>query len=255
MTTEPAWVAARDLVAGLPAGLRRRVSRPIRRPPPTSTGCAAIVEWFDHAIELGASGIALGPMFASRTHGYDTTDHYRIDPRLGDDADFDHLIAEARRRGLRVLLDGVFNHVGTDFAHTRRGSASGATSFDTFEGHGELIALDHDNPEVVDYTVDVMTHWLRPRRRRLAPGRRLRRPRPVLGAGTPPGARSSSRRLVRRRGHPRRLLGARARRAASTRSRSTNCGRRSGAASTTATSTSSTGRWCGTTSSSTTSCR
>jgi len=98
--------------------------------------------------------------FASRTHGYDTTDHYRIDPRLGDDADFDHLIGEARQRGLRVLLDGVFNHVGTDFSQTtwfrKRGN-----SFDTFEGHGELIALDHDNPDVVAYTVDVMTHWLK----------------------------------------------------------------------------------------------
>jgi cyclomaltodextrinase / maltogenic alpha-amylase / neopullulanase len=118
-----------------------------------------IVEWLDHAIELGASGVALGPIFASRTHGYDTTDHYRIDPRLGDDADFDHLIAEAHQRGLRVLLDGVFNHVATDFAHTawfrRRGN-----DFDTFEGHGELIALDHDNPDVVGYVVDVMTHWL-----------------------------------------------------------------------------------------------
>ena len=119
-----------------------------------------IVEWLDHAIELGASGIALGPVFASRTHGYDTTDHYRIDPRLGDEADFDHLIAEAHRRGLRVLLDGVFNHVATEFAHSswfrKRGN-----EFDTFEGHGELIALDHDNPDVVAYTVDVMTHWLR----------------------------------------------------------------------------------------------
>jgi cyclomaltodextrinase / maltogenic alpha-amylase / neopullulanase len=118
-----------------------------------------IVDWLDHAIELGASGIALGPVFASRTHGYDTSDHYRIDPRLGDDADFDHLVAEAHQRGLRVLLDGVFNHVGTDFAQTswfrKRGN-----DFDRFEGHGELIALDHDNPDVVAYTVDVMTHWL-----------------------------------------------------------------------------------------------
>ena len=51
----------------------------------------------------------------------------------------------------------------TDFANTswfrKRGNGSQA-GFDTFEGHGELIALDHDNPEVVDYTVDVMTHWL-----------------------------------------------------------------------------------------------
>ena len=40
-----------------------------------------IADWLDYAIELGASGLALGPVFASRTHGYDTTDHYRIDPR------------------------------------------------------------------------------------------------------------------------------------------------------------------------------
>ncbi|MGZ4764400.1 MAG: alpha-amylase family protein [Ilumatobacteraceae bacterium] len=128
-----------------------------------------IVDWLDHAVELGASGIALGPIFASRTHGYDTTDHHRIDPRLGDDADFDVLVAEAHRRGLRVLLDGVFNHVGTDFGRYKDAVAGGDTSwfrptgdgFETFEGHGELIALNHDNPDVVDYTVDVMTHWLR----------------------------------------------------------------------------------------------
>jgi cyclomaltodextrinase len=134
-------------------------------PPPTPDEhrLRRVVDWFDHAIELGASGIALGPVFASRTHGYDTTDHYRIDPRLGDNGDFDTLVAEARRRGLRVLLDGVFNHVGTDFVQPswfrKRSNDSGA-DFDTFEGHGELIALDHDNPDVVDYTVDVMTHWL-----------------------------------------------------------------------------------------------
>ncbi|AGB23617.1 glycosidase [Mycobacterium sp. JS623] len=119
-----------------------------------------IVDWFDHAVALGASGIALGPVFASRTHGYDTTDHYRIDSRLGDDSDFDHLIAEAHRRGLRVLLDGVFNHVATDFARAEWFRKRGNT-LDTFEGHGELIALDHDNPDVIDYTVDVMIHWLR----------------------------------------------------------------------------------------------
>ncbi len=130
-------------------------------PPPTADEhrLRRIVDWFDHAIELGASGVALGPVFASRTHGYDTTDHYRIDPRLGDDADFDQLVAAAKDRGLRVLLDGVFNHVGTDFAQTSWFRQRG-NSFDTFEGHGELIALDHDNPEVIAYTVDVMTHWL-----------------------------------------------------------------------------------------------
>ena len=142
-------------------------------PPPTHAEhrLSRIIGWLDHAVELGASGIALGPVFASRTHGYDTTDHYRIDPRLGDDADFDRLIDEARRRGLRVLLDGVFNHVGTDFVHYRQATenqdsqaaswfAGRPGNFRTFEGHGDLITLNHRNPAVVDYTVDVMNHWL-----------------------------------------------------------------------------------------------
>lgn len=134
---------------------------PAEQPPgPEQHRLRRVIDWLDHAIELGASGIALGPVFSSRTHGYDTTDHFRIDPRLGEQDDFDTLVGEARRRGLRLLLDGVFNHVGADFPNTawlrKRGN-----EIDTFEGHGELVALDHDNPAVVDYVVDVMTHWLR----------------------------------------------------------------------------------------------
>ena len=139
-------------------------------PGPEEHRLGRLVDWLDHAVELGTSGIALGPVFASRTHGYDTTDHYRIDPRLGDDTDFDTLIAEAHQRGLRVLLDGVFNHVGTDFARYRAAldgddEAAGwfrgrPGRFHTFEGHGELITLNHRSPAVVDYVVDVMNHWL-----------------------------------------------------------------------------------------------
>ncbi len=142
-------------------------------PPAEEHRLRRLAGWLDHAVSLGASGIALGPVFAARTHGYDTTDHYRIDPRLGDDTDFDHLVAEAHRRGLRVLLDGVFNHVGTEFARYRdaleHGPGHPASSwfrrrgdggFDTFEGHDELIALNHRSPEVIDYTADVMAHWL-----------------------------------------------------------------------------------------------
>jgi len=130
-----------------------------------------IVEWLDHAVSLGVSGIALGPVFSSRTHGYDTTDHYRIDPRLGDDADFDRLVDAAHQRGLRILLDGVFNHVGSDFPRYRqavdhqdpeavawfRGRPG---HFHGFEGHRDLITLNHHNPAVIDYTVDVLAHWL-----------------------------------------------------------------------------------------------
>ena len=91
-------------------------------------------------------------------------------PRLGDDDDFDYLVAEAHRRGLRVLLDGVFNHVGVDFPRYREATHNDAAArwfrgrpgrFHTFEGHSGLITLNHDNPEVVDYAADVMAHWLR----------------------------------------------------------------------------------------------
>ncbi len=71
-----------------------------------------LVPWLDHLIELGANGLALGPVFTSSTHGYDTIDYLEVDPRLGTDDDLVHLVEEAHRRGIRVMLDGVFNHVG-----------------------------------------------------------------------------------------------------------------------------------------------
>src|SRR5439155_17751603 len=50
-----------------------------------------IAGWLDYAVELGVSGLALGPVFAAETHGYDTVDHYRVDPRLGDADDLARL--------------------------------------------------------------------------------------------------------------------------------------------------------------------
>ena len=129
--TEPGWVEHAIWWQVYPLGF---VGAYPTDTPPTADEhrLRRVVDWFEHAIDLGASGLALGPIFASRTHGYDTTDHYRIDPRLGDDADFDHVVAEAHGRGLRVLLDGVFNHVATDFANTswfrKRGNGSRLTS-------------------------------------------------------------------------------------------------------------------------------
>src|ERR1043165_300021 len=151
-STEPGWVAHAVWWRAYPLGFVGAVPEPGRGPVRSEEHrLRRLVPWLDHVIELGASGIALGPIFASRTHGYDTTDHYRIDPRLGDDGDFDHLVAEAHRRGLRVLLDGVFNHVGTDFPRYQDALAGGDTSwfrvtggdFATFEGHGELVGLNH----------------------------------------------------------------------------------------------------------------
>jgi glycosidase len=129
-----------------------------------------LTRWLDYAVELGCSGLLLGPVFASETHGYDTVDHFRIDPRLGDEADFAALASAAAERGLRIVLDGVFNHVGRGFPAFQAAQAGGASSawfrrapdgsFAVFEGHQQLVALDHDSAEVADYVAEVMSHWL-----------------------------------------------------------------------------------------------
>jgi glycosidase len=131
-----------------------------------------LVDWLDYAIELGTNGLLIAPVFASVSHGYDTLDHFRIDPRLGDEADFDAFLAEAKARGFRVCLDGVFNHVSEDHEIVRRALADGPESDAGrwlrwsgpypmgFEGNLDLVELDLAHPPVADYIVDVMGHWL-----------------------------------------------------------------------------------------------
>ena len=66
--------------------------------------------------------------FTSSSHGYDTIDYVQIDPRLGDDADFDALVAACTDRGVRLLLDGVFSHAGRDFPPVAQALAEGPGS-------------------------------------------------------------------------------------------------------------------------------
>jgi cyclomaltodextrinase / maltogenic alpha-amylase / neopullulanase len=176
---EPGWVANAIWWQVYPLGFTGAdVTGAVRTP---GRGLGHVTAWLDYAVELGASGLALGPVFASSTHGYDTIDHYRVDSRLGDEADFDRLVTAAHDRGLRVLLDGVFNHVGRDFPGFQRalaagpgtpeaewfrfaaddgGRPDGEPGYATFEGHRDLVALNHDSPAVADYVADVLTHWL-----------------------------------------------------------------------------------------------
>ena len=134
--------------------------------------------WLPHLVSLGCNGLALGPVFESSTHGYDTVDHLRVDRRLGTEEDLTELIDACHEAGIRVLLDGVFNHVGRDFPQFREvlekgPEAPGAGWFDIdaagtgpdgfayrdFEGHSALVALDHASPEVADHVARVMTYW------------------------------------------------------------------------------------------------
>lgn len=199
-TAAPAWVEHVLWWQVYPLGFvgaERQAPNPSAAAPDQATGpqtglpavghrLPRLLNWLDYAVELGASGIALGPVFASETHGYDTTDYFRIDPRLGDDSDFDALIAAAHDRGLRVLLDGVFNNVGRSFPAFQRVLAEGPAAETApwfritwpsgeqpgewqpgtepdhadFEGHHHLVALNHGEPQVADLVIRVMKHWL-----------------------------------------------------------------------------------------------
>ena len=122
--------------------------------------------WLDYVVELGCSGLLLGPVFASATHGYDTLDYFRLDPRLGDEQDWNRFVEAAHSRGLLLMLDGVFNHVGAGHElvdAARRGEGMVHLAGDGhrgWEGHNDLAELDHNDPRVVDLVVTVMNHWL-----------------------------------------------------------------------------------------------
>lgn len=136
--------------------------------------------WFDYLTDLGCNGILLAPIFASESHGYDTTDFYNLDPRLGSNSDLVWFIERCRERNIRVVFDGVFNHVGRSFQpfqdvkyHRQNSRYSNwflidwnnthnedGFSYANFEGHNRLVKLNHHNPEVVTYVVNVMNHWL-----------------------------------------------------------------------------------------------
>ena len=126
--------------------------------------------WLPHLVSLGCNGLALGPVFESGTHGYDTVDHLAVDRRLGTEQDLQDLLDDCARPGIRVLFDGVFNHVGRGFAPFREvleqgpgapaaawfdidaaGSGPDGFAYRDFEGHSALVALNHGNPEVAEH--------------------------------------------------------------------------------------------------------
>lgn len=159
-----------------PLGFLGASTRPADGRRPLEHRLPALEGWFDYLLSIGCNGLALGPIFESVSHGYDTLDHFRVDPRLGDEDDLAHLVAACHERGIRVALDGVFNHVSA--AHPALLAAlSGGPGSPTadmfhidwstnpptrlnFEGSDDLVRLNHDSPAVRELVTRVMNHWL-----------------------------------------------------------------------------------------------
>lgn len=114
-----------------------------------------LIDQLDYMTSLGLNGLLLGPVFASPTHGYDTTDYYRVDDRLGTNEDMDALISACHERDIKVLFDGVFSHADATFTNPEILHKS-----EVFEGHRNLKRFDHSNPAVADFVGGVMNYWL-----------------------------------------------------------------------------------------------
>ncbi|MDL2250346.1 maltodextrin glucosidase [Lachnospiraceae bacterium OttesenSCG-928-J05] len=137
--------------------------------------------WIPYYKELGVDYLLFNPIFSSQTHGYDTRDYRVIDNRLGTNEDFIQLVNRLHQEDIKVILDGVFNHVGREFfafldVKEKKWDSpykdwflinfDGNSNYDDgfwyegWEGHFELVKLNLKNPEVRAYLLDCVKLWI-----------------------------------------------------------------------------------------------
>lgn len=137
--------------------------------------------WTDYLESLGVNAVLLNPVFESDHHGYDTRDFLKIDCRLGTNEDFRNVCETLHAHGIRIVLDGVFNHVGRGFwafqdvlekkwespykdwfyIHFDGNSCyNDGFWYEGWEGHFELVKLNLQNPAVTDYLLDCVKNWI-----------------------------------------------------------------------------------------------
>jgi cyclomaltodextrinase len=157
--------------------------------PPTPHGykggdLLGIVDHLDYLTDLGINAIYLNPVFLSGSnHRYHTDDYFRVDPLLGGNEALDELIAACHERGVRVILDGVFNHVGRGFHQFHdilendgespyldwfiidklplNPYGKGPANYDAWWNLKALPRLNNENPQVREHIMEVAEHWVR----------------------------------------------------------------------------------------------
>ena len=140
-----------------------------------------LLDWVEHIKDLGANTVLLNPLFDSDRHGYDTRDYMTVDCRLGTGEDLKEVCDAFHKAGLRVVFDGVFNHVGRGFwafqdVREKRWDSpykdwfhinfDGNSNYDDgfwyegWEGHFELVKLNLRNPRVVEHQFAAIRSWV-----------------------------------------------------------------------------------------------
>jgi glycosidase len=142
----------------------------------------ALYPWLDHIQRLGANALYLGPLFESSSHGYNTVDYYQVDRRLGTNQTLAAFARELQSRGMRLVLDAVFNHVGRDFwafrdlqanlersayrgwfaglDFSRPGPGGDPFTYEGWSGHASLVKLNLANPEVRSHLFGAVRTWI-----------------------------------------------------------------------------------------------
>jgi glycosidase len=139
--------------------------------------------WLDHLVNLGVNALYLGPVFESATHGYDTADYFRVDRRLGSNETLTRLSSALHQKGIRLILDGVLNHVGRDFwafrdvlerreqsaycdwfqgfCFGRRSPYNDPFAYEGWNGHYNLVKFNLRNPAVKEHLFQAVEFWMR----------------------------------------------------------------------------------------------
>ncbi|MDO5132667.1 MAG: alpha-amylase family glycosyl hydrolase [Eubacteriales bacterium] len=140
-----------------------------------------VLDWIPHMKKLGIDAVYFCPLFSSDTHGYNTRDYRKVDERLGTNEDLKEVCDRLHENGIRVILDGVFNHVGRGFSQFRdvcrnrenspyrdwfcidfNGNSNYNDGFwyEGWEGNYDLVRLNLRNEEVVAHLFDAIRYWV-----------------------------------------------------------------------------------------------
>lgn len=127
-------------------------------------------DWIPHIEKLGANAIYFSPVFESDTHGYNTRDYSKIDTRLGTNEDFQSVCKNLHKAGIKVVLDGVFNHVGRGFwspykdwfhiSFDGNSNYNDGLWYEGWEGNYDLVKLNLRNEDVIQHIFSCIKGWV-----------------------------------------------------------------------------------------------